>query len=105
MQPSHIGARGLRVMERQSLSMAVVEIAACTAAAAHRRDHRHASDSESCHPHAIEVIRLGDRGVAVCHDCGADSGFMPRREAERMAADHQRQTLAASVDLVRVVAA
>jgi hypothetical protein len=92
-------------MERESLSETVVEIAACTAAAAHRRDHTHPSDSDSCHPHAIEVIRLGDRGVAVCHDCGADSGFLPRREAEQMAAHHQRETLAVSVVLVPVVAA
>jgi len=83
----------------------VADVAACTAAAAHRRDHHHASDSDCCHPHAVEVIGLGDRGVAICHDCGVDSGFLPRREAERLAATHQHDTTAVSTTPPPLVAA
>jgi hypothetical protein len=92
-------------MERAQLTMTSVEVATCTAAAAHRRDHHHAPGVECCHPHAVEVIQLGDRGVAVCHDCESDSGFVPRREAERLAAEHQHDTESASVRLRTVVAA
>lgn len=86
-------------------TMAVADVAACTAAAAHRRDHHHVSDADCCHPHAVEVIGLGDRGVAICHDCGVDSGFLPRREAERLAATHQHDTVAVSATPHRLVAA
>jgi len=67
-------------------------VAACTAAAAHRRDHHHAA-TVTCHPHAVEVVHLGHRAVAVCHDCESDSGFLPEREAEAMAHAHRVQTL------------
>jgi hypothetical protein len=86
-------------------TMAVADVAACTAAAAHRRDHRHADAGDRCHPHAVEVIGLGERGVAVCHDCGVDSGFLPRRDAERLASAHQHQTLADTASPHRLVAA
>ncbi len=78
---------------------AVVGVAACTAAAAHRRDHHHPTSAEACLPHTVEVVRLGDRAVAVCHDCAADSGFIPRRDAERLALEHQHATQAGSVAL------
>jgi hypothetical protein len=67
-------------------------VAACTAAAAHRRDHHHA-EPVSCHPHVVEVVHLGHRAVTVCHDCEADSGFLPQREAEAVARAHRRQTM------------
>ena len=67
-------------------------VAACTAAAAHRRDHHHAT-AVTCHPHAVEVIHLGHRAVTVCHDCESDSGFLPEREAEAVADAHRAQTL------------
>ena len=93
-------------MERpNATTMAVADVAACTAAAAHRRDHHHEPGSDGCHPHAVEVIGLGERGVAVCHDCGSDSGFVPRREAERLAAEHQHVTLVDSVQPQPLVAA
>jgi hypothetical protein len=82
-----------------------IEIATCTMSAAHRRDHRHAISADSCHPHAIEVIHLGTRAVAVCHDCGADSGFVPARDAVRLAAEHQQETRSVSVILRQVAAA
>jgi hypothetical protein len=31
--------------------------------------------------------------MTVCHDCGADSGFVPEREAEALASEHRNQTL------------
>jgi hypothetical protein len=78
-----------------------VLVEACTAAAAHRRDHHHAA-SVSCHPHAVEVVHLGHRAVAVCHDCEADSGFLPEREAQALADAHCAQTLGdAAIRLVR----
>ena len=67
-------------------------VAACTAAAAHRRDHHHPAGG-SCHPHAVEVVHLGHRAVAVCHDCEADSGFLSEREADTVATDHRSQTI------------
>jgi hypothetical protein len=66
-------------------------VAACTAAAAHRRDHQHAA-AVTCHPHVVEVIHLGHRAVTVCHDCGSDSGFLPVRVAQAVADAHRIQT-------------
>jgi hypothetical protein len=66
-------------------------IAACTVDAVHRRDHVHEGE-ETCHPHLIEVVHLGRRAVAVCHDCRRDSGFPPERDADRLAAAHRQET-------------
>ena len=66
-------------------------VAACTVDAAHRRDHHH-GDDEACHPHLIEVVHLGRRAVAVCHDCRRDSGFLPERDADRLAYAHRQET-------------
>jgi hypothetical protein len=79
-------------------------VAACTAAAAHRRDHVHAAHEE-CHPHAVEVVHLGTLAVAVCHDCATDSGFLPEREAETLSLTHRRVTSTASERLQRPNAA
>jgi hypothetical protein len=92
-------------MHQDQLSTGVVEVAVCTAAAAHRRDHQHATHESQCHPHAVEVIHLGNRALAVCHDCGSDSGYLPHRDAERLAALHQQQTRSATVALPTLVAA
>jgi len=75
----------------------VAEVAACTTTAAHGRDHHHAFSVECCHPHAVEVVFLGRRALTVCHDCRADSGFLPRWEAEHLAKGHRDQTRGASV--------
>jgi hypothetical protein len=77
----------------------LAEVAACTAEAAHGRDHDHGPDGQCCHPHAVEVVYLGRRALTVCHDCCADSGFLPCREAEGLAEGHREQTLGASVPL------
>jgi hypothetical protein len=78
-------------------------VAACTVAAAHRRDHQHDHQLAECHPHTVEVIHLGHRAVAICHDCHADSGFLPDREAEALAERHVEDTRGAeSVPLVAV---
>ena len=69
----------------------VAQVAACTAAAAHRRDHHHAA-APKCHPHAVDVVHLGSRALAVCHDCEADSGFLPHRQAEDLARVHRART-------------
>jgi hypothetical protein len=82
----------------------VAEVAACTAKAAHGRDHDHVRDGKCCHPHVVEVVYLGHRALTVCHDCGADSGFLPCREAERLAGLHRDQTLRASVFLTHAEA-
>ena len=57
-------------------------VAACTVDASHRRDHHHGDDG-TC---------LGRRAVAVCHDCGRDSGFLPEREADRLAYAHRQES-------------
>lgn len=67
-------------------------VAASTLVAAHRRDHQHGAAATPCHPHAVEVVYLGDRAAMVCHDCLRDSGFLPHREAEHRAAEHRRET-------------
>ena len=68
-------------------------VAACTVNAVHQRDHHHDGD-EACHPHLIEVVHLGRRAVAVCHDCRRDSGFLPERDADRLASVHRQETAA-----------
>jgi hypothetical protein len=68
-------------------------IATCTVDAVHRRDHHH-EGAETCHPHLIEVVHLGRRAVAVCHDCCRDSGFLPQRDADRLASVHRDETAA-----------
>jgi hypothetical protein len=68
-------------------------VAACTVDAVHRRDHHHGGE-EACHPHLVEVVHLGRRAVAVCHDCGLDSGFVAQRDADRLATAHRDETVA-----------
>lgn len=68
------------------------EVAACTMAAVHRRDHEHGRGTATCHPHVVEVVHLGRAAVCVCHDCRLDTGFLPRREAEALAASHRELT-------------
>ena len=58
--------------------------------AVHRRDHTHWKDT--CHPHFVEVVGLGDQAIAVCHDCSLESGLVGTREAERLASEHLEQT-------------
>ena len=77
----------------------VSEVAACTMAAAHRRDHDHGAGAGDCHPHEVEVVYLGGQAVTVCHDCQLDSGFLPRRQAEALAAGHRELTRENSVKL------
>jgi hypothetical protein len=59
--------------------------------AVHRRDHAHVE--ACCHPHSVEVVHLGSASIAVCHDCGYESGFHTVRECERAAADHRVSTV------------
>ena len=68
-------------------------VAACTVHAVHRRDHRHEGE-DTCHPHLIEVVHLGRRAIAVCHDCCRDSGFLPERDADQLASAHRQETAA-----------
>jgi hypothetical protein len=82
----------------------VAEVAACTVTAAHGRDHDHAPGEQGCHPHVVEVVYLGRRALTVCHDCRADSGFLPCQESERLAEEHRVQTLGTSVLLTRAEA-
>ena len=82
----------------------VAKVAACTVTAAHRRDHDHALSAQCCHPHVVQVVYLGDRALTVCHDCRTDSGFLPYREAERLAEGHRDQTRGTSVPLMRAAA-
>ena len=77
----------IRYTQQESAAL----VAECTAAAAHRRDHHHVG-AQDCHPHAVEVVHLGNRAVAVCHDCKSDSGFLPEREAENVAQAHRLQS-------------
>ncbi len=85
-------------MEHQPMTGSI-EVAACTMAAAHRRDHHHSHTGDECHPHLVEVVHLGGRAVTVCHDCQLDSGFLPPREATSLAADHREKTGNATVRL------
>ena len=78
------------------------EVAACTLGAAHRRDHDHGLTAPVCHPHAVEVVHLGDRAAMVCHDCRCDTGFVPHREAEHLAAEHRLLTCEGMASLTEV---
>jgi len=71
-------------------------VAACTVDAVHRRDHHHHDGEEVCHPHLIEVVHLGRRAIAVCHDCCRDSGFLAEHDADLLASAHRRETIANS---------
>jgi hypothetical protein len=82
----------------------MAEVAACTATAAHGRDHDHPSDVQCCHPHVVQVVYLGTRALTVCHDCRTDPGFLPHREAERLATEHRDQTRGGSASLALAVA-
>jgi hypothetical protein len=75
-------------------------VATATATAAHARDHDHAFGVQTCHPHEVQVVYLGQRALTVCHDCRADSGFLPRRDAERLADGHRDQTRGANISLM-----
>ncbi len=79
-------------MEDPSHDHQVDQVAANTVAAVHRRDHHHEPAQACCHPHAVEVVHLGHRAVTVCHDCEADSGFLPEKAAETLASQHREQT-------------
>lgn len=59
--------------------------------AVHRRDHAHGD--ESCHPHQVEVVHFGPASIAVCHDCGFESGFHSMRDCERAAGLHRSITV------------
>jgi hypothetical protein len=87
-------------MQEQPVS-GCADVAGSTTAAVHRRDHDHGHGpvDEACHPHVVEIVYLGARAVCVCHDCRADSGFLPRREAETLAAGHRDLTRDVSVKL------
>jgi len=86
--------RGVKAMDGTQRGIGVGAVAACTALAAHRRDHVHAVDA--CHPHTVEVVRLGDRALAVCHDCRTDTGYIAHREADHLAAEHRHDTVGGS---------
>jgi hypothetical protein len=86
-------------MDRRLAPAAMTGVAACTTAAAHRRDHDHPAAGATCHPHAVEVVNLGASAVAVCHDCGTDTGFLPQRQAQQIATGHRSETLVGSVAL------
>ena len=90
-------------MTQSSHKTDVTAVAACTTTAAHRRDHKHASSTDDCHPHMVEVVGLGSRAVAICHDCMDDSGFLPRRDAGWLATAHRLQTDLISVSLARTL--
>jgi hypothetical protein len=97
--PADVRSAAEATMEQQPVTRGT-EVAAATMAAAHRRDHEHSLGSDDdCHPHVVEVVHLGRRAVTVCHDCRLDSGFLPDREAESLAAGHREQTRVVSVEL------
>lgn len=77
-------------MKRRDMPKGAAVVAESMAGAVHRRDHTHRNDT--CHPHLVEVVGLGDQAMAVCHDCGLDSGLVGSREAERLASEHLDQT-------------
>jgi hypothetical protein len=51
-------------------------------------------------PHDVEVVRVGDEAMVVCHDCRSDTGvLLVPREAEALAWGHRAQTRGASVPM------
>jgi hypothetical protein len=98
MGPIGSTARGGNTVNHEPMTR-IAEVAVCTKAAVHRRDHHHGHNADDCHPHVVEVVHLGGNAVTVCHDCQADSGFLPRREAEALATAHRELTRDVSVKL------
>jgi hypothetical protein len=83
-------------MDQQPMT-GITEVAACTMAAAHRRDHQHSHAADECHPH-LAVVAHGDGPASQVHDLHQlDSGFLPHRETTSLAAGHREQTRHASV--------
>lgn len=78
------------MMGHQDLPQAALLVAENTAGAVHRRDHSHGGDT--CHPHVVEVVGLGWRGLVVCHDCDLDSGFTELHQATHLAEEHRELT-------------
>lgn len=76
-------------------------VADATCRAAHRRDHGHSVRAPGCHPHAVEVVHLGSRALAICHDCCVDTGFLAERQAQLTAEEHRRSTAIHDVPLPR----
>ncbi len=72
-------------------------------AAAHRRDHEHGLGAEAVTLTWWRLCTWDGRAVTVCHDCRLDSGFLPRREAEAMAAGHRELTREVSVKLCALI--
>ena len=70
----------------------MAKVAECITTAVHGRDHDHVTASQCCRPHTVEVVFLGHRALAVCHDCRQDSGFLPFRQAESLAKGHRDHT-------------
>lgn len=66
-------------------------IVRATLTAVHRRDHGHAGPT-CCHPHDVEVVRLGHAAMAVCHDCCFEFGFDDSHACEDAAHLHRRAT-------------
>lgn len=91
-------------MDQEPGRGAAADVAACTVSAAHGRDHDHGLGVECCHPHAVLVVYLGQSALTVCRDCRTDSGFLPYREAERLAEGHRHQTRETSVALMQTAA-
>lgn len=48
--------------------------------------------SDCCHPHQIEVVRLGPAAMAVCHDCRFEFGFDDGHTCEQVAGEHRMAT-------------
>jgi hypothetical protein len=65
-------------------------IVRATLVAVHRRDHAHADDC--CHPHQVEVVRLGQVAMAVCHDCRFEYGFEDEHTCQKIAQQHEHAT-------------
>lgn len=92
-------------MDDLQAHLATAPVAASTVAAVHRRDHHHDGQAPTCHPHKVEVVHLGHQAVTVCHDCQSDSGFVPDREAEQVAHEHEELTLNQDAPLRHTTAA
>ena len=58
-------------VEHQPMMSRVTEVAACTMAAAHRRDHDHGVGADECHPHVVEVVHWDEQRCACATTAGS----------------------------------
>ena len=68
----------------------VTEVASCTMAAAHRRDHEHRLRADHCHPHVVEVVPWAAAQSRCAMTAGSTRGCCTSRGSRWAATESRR---------------